>query len=226
MTMILRQSQAAGHVGVSLKVLMSSTMGSRAPQRIGGKRAKSLRSKQFRALIAAALAVALLLGAAIVMLDRLHSTPADDLDHPASPLSDDQSRAQVVQSAQDVVAAAALRTSSAGYSLMSCKNRDDPPYQGAVYLTFSVPPATQADTYFGRIAATLTDRGWTEGLPPNNHAFAKTLTKDAVTVIVYRHDDEPTVGVMRVYGQCRNMSDHRADATAWTDITGEFARPS
>lgn len=219
--MILRQCRARGHFGVSLKVLMSSMMGSRGPQRIAGNRGKSLRPKRIRALIAAALAVPLLLGAAILMLDRLHSTP----EHPASPVSDDQSRAQVVRSAQDVVAAAALRTSSAGYSLMSCKNRDDPPYQGAVYLTFSVPAATQADTYFARITATLTGHGWTEGLPPNNHAFATTLTKDAVTVIVYRHDDEPNVGVLRVYGQCRNMTDHRADATAWTDITGEFARP-
>ncbi|OBH12534.1 hypothetical protein A5695_16305 [Mycobacterium sp. E1747] len=162
----------------------------------------------------------------MVMLDRLHSMPADALDHPASPVSDDQSRAQVVESAQDVVAAAALWTSSAGYSLMSCKNRDDPPYQGAVYLTFAVPAATQAETYFARIATTLATHGWTEGLPPNNHAFAKALTKNAVTVIVYRHDDEPTVGVLRVYGQCRNVTDHHADATAWTDITGEFARPS
>ncbi|WP_197498852.1 MULTISPECIES: hypothetical protein [unclassified Mycobacterium] len=205
---------------------MSSIMGRRGPQRVGGKRGKSLRSKQIRALIAVALALSLLLGAAILMIDRLHSTPADALDHPASPVSDDQSRTQVVQSARNVVAAAALRTASAGYSLMSCKNRDDPPYQGAVYLTFSVPAAPRADMYFARIAATLTDHGWTEGLPPNNHAFATTFTKDAVTVIVYRHDDEPNVGVLRVYGECRNMTDHRADATAWTDITGEFARPS
>ncbi|WP_197507903.1 hypothetical protein [Mycobacterium sp. 852014-52450_SCH5900713] len=202
---------------------MSSTMDNRGPRRVGGKRGKSLRSRQIRALIAVALAIPLLLGAALIMVDRLHSKPADALEHPASPVSDDQSKAQVVQSAQHIVTATGLQASSAGYSLMSCKNRDDPPYQGSIYLTFSLPATAPADTYFGRFAATLAGDGWAEGLPPNNHAFAKTLTKDGVTVIVYRHDDEPHLGVLRVYGQCRNMNDHHRDATAWTDVTDQFA---
>ncbi len=205
---------------------MSSTTDSRGPHRVGGKRGKSLRSKRIRALIAVALAIPLLLGAAFIVVDRLRSSPADALDHPASPLSDGESRAQVVQSAQNIVATAALQTSSAGYSLMSCKDRDDPPYQGAIYLTFSVQAAAPADAYFARIAATLGDQGWAAGLAPNNHAFAKTFTRDAVTVIIYRHDDEPRLGVLRVYGQCRNMNDHRRDATTWTDISGEFPRAS
>ena len=205
---------------------MSSKMDSRGPHRVGGKRGKSLRSKRIRALIAVALAIPLLLGAAFIVVDRLHSSPADDLDHPASPLSDGQSRAQVVRSAQNIVATTALQASSAGYSLMSCKDRDDPPYQGAIYLTFSVPAPAPADTYLARIAATLADQGWAQGLPPNNHAFAKTFTKDAVTVIIYRHDDEPRLGVLRVYGQCRNMNDHRRDATTWTDISDEFPKSS
>ncbi|MCV7397091.1 hypothetical protein [Mycobacterium paraseoulense] len=205
---------------------MSSSTGSRGPRRVGGKRGKSLRSKRIRALMALALAIPLLLGAAFLLIDRLHSTPGDALEHPASPVNDEQSRAQAVQSAQSVVSTTGLQTSSAGYSLMSCKDRDDPPYQGSIYLTFSLPAGAPADTYFTRIAATLAEHGWTEGLPPNNHAFAKTLTKDAVTVIVYRHDDEPRLGVLRVYGECRNMNDHRRDAATWTDVTDQFPRAS
>ena len=205
---------------------MPSRMDSRRPRRVGGKRGKSLRTKQIRALIVVALAIPLLLGAAFLMVDRLHSTPADALDRPASPVNDDQSRAQVVQSAQNIVITTGLHTSSAGYSLMSCKDRDDPPYQGSIYLTFSVPATAQDDTYFSQVAATLAKHGWAEGLPPNNHAFAKTLTKDAVTAIIHRHDDEPHLGVLRVYGQCRNMNDHRRDATAWTDITDQFPKTS
>ncbi|WP_083184876.1 hypothetical protein [Mycobacterium malmoense] len=203
---------------------MSSTMDSRGPHRVATHRGKSLRSKQIRVLVAVALAIPLLLGAAFLMVDRLHSSPVDALDHPDSPLSDDQSKAQVVQAARSVAATTSLRTSSAGYALMSCKNRDDPPYQGAIYLTFSLPAAAAADTYFPRIAATLAEHGWAEGLRPNNHAFAATLTKDAVTVIVYRHDDDPRLGVLRVYGQCRNVGDHHGDATAWSDITDEIGR--
>lgn len=202
---------------------MSSNMAYRGPHRVAGEREKALRSKPFRAIVAVALAVPLLLGAAFLAVDRLHSTPADALEHPAEPVSDDQSRSQVIQPTKHIVTVTGLHTTSAGYSFMSCKNRDEPPYQGAIYLTFAVPAAMQSDSYLAGVVATLVGRGWTEGVSPNNHAFATTLTKDAVTVIVYRHDDDPRLGVLRVYGECRNMHNHRRDAAAWSDITDQFS---
>ena len=183
-----------------------------------------LRSKQVRALTAATLAVSLLLGGAFLSVDRLHSTPLDALNHPANPVTDDQSEAQVVESAKQVVALAGLQTASAGYSLMSCKDRESPPYQGAFYLTFALPAAARADAYFPAIAATLVTHGWTEGIPPNDQPFAEILSKDGVTVIVYRQSDDPSLGVARVYGQCRNVNDHRKDTTTWIDVTDQFAR--
>ncbi|WP_193376393.1 hypothetical protein [Mycobacterium sp. UM_CSW] len=184
-----------------------------------------LRTTQVRALIAAALTASLLMSGTILLVDKLHTTPSDVLDHPANPVSDDQSQAQAVESARQIVTLTGLRTTSAGYTLMSCKNRDDPPYQGAIYLTFALPADTQAETYFPGLAATLVGHGWTEGLPPNDHVFARSLTKDAVTAIVYRQTEAPDVGVLRVYGQCRNMNNHRTDVTAWTDVTDRFKAP-
>jgi hypothetical protein len=201
---------------------MSKAADNRRPRTVGGTRGEWLRSKQARALIAAALALSVLLGGALLLVERLHPTPSDVLDHPANRVTDDQSQAQVVESAKQVVTLTGLRTASAGYTLMSCKDRDDPPYQGAIYLTFALPDAATADTYFPAIAAALVNRGWTEGLPPNDHAFAKILTKDAVTVIVYRQNEDPGLGVARIYGECRNMNDHRKDATTWSDITDQL----
>jgi hypothetical protein len=203
---------------------MSWTAGNRRPSEIGDKRGQWLRSRRVRALIAAALAVSLLLGGAFVLVDRLHSTPSDALDHPTNPVTDDQSAAQVVEPAKQIVALTGLQTTSAGYSLMSCKDRDDPPYQGAIYLTFALPVTARADTYFPTITATLVDHGWTEGRPANDQAFGKTLSKDSVTAVIYRQSDDPSLGVLRVYGQCRNMNDHRNDATTWIDVTNQFTR--
>lgn len=179
-----------------------------------------LRCGQIRALTGAVLTASLVLGGAFLAVSRLHPTPSDAL---GDPLDDNQSRAQVVASAQQVVALAQLHTSSAGYTLMSCKNQQEPPYQGAIYLTFALPATARGDQYFAGLAATLGGRGWREGLPPNNHPFARTLTRDGVTMVVYRHDDDPASGVARIYGQCRNTNDHRGDANSWVDITGEFA---
>ncbi len=191
----------------------------------GGGFGESLRSTPFRVLIGAALAVPLVLGGVFLSVNRLHSTPSDVLDHPANPVTDEQSKAQVVEPARQIVSVTGLQTASAGYLLMSCKNRDDPPYQGAVYLTFGLPAGERADTYFDALASALRTHGWAEGPPPNNHALAKAFSQDAVTVTIYRDNDDPGVGVVRVYGQCRNMSDHRHDATGWVDVTGEVATP-
>jgi hypothetical protein len=184
-----------------------------------------VRSAQVRALIAVALTASLLLSAAILLVDRLHTTTADVLDHPANPATDDQSQAQVVESAKQIVTLTGLHTSSAGYTLMSCKNRDDPPYQGAIYLTFALPAGARPEAYFPDLAATLTAHGWTEGLPPNDHPFARSLTKDPVTTIVYGANEDARMGVLRVYGQCRNTNNHRSDATAWTDVTDRVKAP-
>jgi hypothetical protein len=192
----------------------------------GGQRAEWLRAPRVRALIAAALAVSLLLGGAFLVVSTLRPSPYETLDHPANPVSDDATAAQVVESAKQIVSLAALQTKSAGYLLMSCKNQNDPPYQGAIYLTFTLPAGTRADTYFEAIAATLVTRGWTEGLPPNEHMFGKTVSKDAVTAIIYPHGDAPGVGVLRAYGQCRDVNDHRKDASGWIDITNQFPRTS
>jgi hypothetical protein len=181
-----------------------------------------MRSPGVRALIFAALAMSLLLGGAFLLVGKLHSSPSDSLDHPVNPVSDDQSEAQVVEPAKHIVTRAGLQTTSAGYLLMSCKDRKDPPYQGAIYLNFAVPAAVGADKYFPSIAETLVTDGWVEGLPQDNHVFGRALSKDAVTAIVYRDSDDPNVGVLRMYGQCRNMNDHRNDTTGWIDITGEF----
>ncbi len=190
--------------------------------RHGGKSGDWLRKRGVRAMIAAALTVSLLLGGAVLLVDRLNPWPADSLDHPVDPVTDVASEAQVVESAKQIVAVAGLQTTTAGYLLMSCKDRDAPPYQGAIYLTFALPAGARTDAYFGEIAAALGPHGWTEGRPPVEHVFGKTLSKDAVTAIIYRHGDDTSLGVMRLYGQCRNMNDHRNDSTAWMDITSQL----
>jgi hypothetical protein len=190
--------------------------------RPGGRQGEWLRARWARPAIAAALAVPLTLGGAFLAVDRLHTTASDVLDHPGNPASDEQTEAQVVSSARQIVAAAGLQPTTAGYLLMSCKNRDDPPYQGAIYLTFVLPAGAAPDTYFPTVAGTLVDRGWKQGLPPNDHTFGKTLTKDAVTAVIYPHDDDTTLGVLRLYGECRNTNDHRNDTTAWVDVTGQL----
>jgi hypothetical protein len=194
------------------------------PETSSCKRREWLRSPWARAVTAAALMVSLVLGGAFLSIGRLHSSPADFLEHPANPATDAQSETQVIEPAKQIVAVARLQKPTAGYLLMSCKNHDDPPYQGAIYMNFSLPAAARDDTYFRNIAATMVAHGWSEGLPPNQHLYGRTLYKDGVTAIIYRNSDDANLGIMRLYGQCRNTNDHRYDTTGWVDITDRFNR--
>ena len=191
------------------------------PGSTAGPKANRLRSTAGRSLIGAALGVSLLLGGAFLAVDQLHSTAADALNRPGESATDDQSRAQAVGAAKRIVDTAQLRATTAGYLLMSCRDQESPPYQGAVHLTFALP--SEARTYLPTVWAALTSAGWIQGLPPGGHPFAKTFTKDAATAIIYRHDDDPNLGVLRVYGECSNRNDHRTDTTAWVDITDQVS---
>jgi hypothetical protein len=184
-----------------------------------GGSSSRLRSPATRTLTAAALTTALILGGAFLAVGRLHSSAADAVEHRGPTATDAQTQTEVVEQARGIVAIAGLQRPAAGYLLMSCKDRDDPPYQGAVYMNFTVPADARADEYFRTIAAVMVVHGWSKGLPPNQHLFGRNLSKDGVNAIVYQDSDSSNHGVARIYGQCRNMNNHRGDSTAWIDIT-------
>jgi hypothetical protein len=185
-------------------------------------RADWLRSPASRTLIAVALTSALILGAAFLAVGRLHSSAADSVEHPSLTATDEQTKTEVVEQARLIVAIAALQNPTAGYLFTSCKDRENPPYQGAVYMNFALPADAYGDGYFRSIAAAMVARGWREGLPPNQNVFGTTLSKGGVTAMLYPDSESPKHGVARIYGQCRDMNNHRGDSTAWIDITDQL----
>lgn len=177
------------------------------------------RSPAARTLLATTLLTALIVGAAFLTIDWLHSTAADAVEHPGPAATDAQTEAEVVEQAKDIVAIAGLTQPTADYSLVSCRNRDDPPYQGAVYLNFVLPTDVGADAYFRTAAAALVAHGWKEGPSPNQHLFGRNLSKDGVSALLYPDRDSASRGVLHLHGQCRNKTDHRGDSNAWVDVT-------
>jgi hypothetical protein len=182
--------------------------------------ASQIRSPGARTVVAAVLATAVLVGAALLVINRLHSLTGNVVEHPGPAATDAQTQSEVVEQAKDIVAIAALQQPTAGYLLMSCKDHDNPPYQGAVYLDFELPPDVSADQYFRSIAEAMVAHGWHQGLPPNQHMFGRNLSKDGVNAILYPDRESTTHGVGRIYGQCHDMNSHRG--AAWVDVTGRL----
>jgi hypothetical protein len=180
-----------------------------------------LRSPAARALIAVASVTALIIAGVYLAIDRMHAPANDAVEHPGPAATDAQTETEVVEHARAIVAITGLRHPTASYLLMSCKNRDDPPYQGAVYMNFELPPGIDVDQYFRGVSAAMVASGWREGPAPNQHLFGRNLSKDGVNALVYSDRDTPG-GVARIYGQCHDMTDHRGAKSDWTDVTGRL----
>jgi hypothetical protein len=168
-----------------------------------------------RTLLLAALTVSLVLGTAFVVIN---SAPTSEV---AAPLTDEQARDQVVVSAREIVTVAQLREATGGYIFLSCTNEHDPPYQAAVYLNFRLS-GTNKVKQIREIAAAMVEHGWKEAPSMGEHFGAK-LTRGGVTATFHRNLREADVGTMQIYGECRNMTDHRNDNPAWTDIGDQLS---
>jgi hypothetical protein len=173
-----------------------------------------LTSTQSRSLLWTALVLSLVLGVALVVVDRHEADPVGQF---GAPLTDEQAIEQVVGSARRIVAAAHLQDAAGGYSFVSCATQNGPPYQVALYMNFTLP---QSDwiRYLDEVASAMVVDGWADA-PAKAEHFGRKLTKGGVTAVLQRNVDDPTSATMRLYGECRNTGDHRHDNPAWTEDT-------
>ena len=164
----------------------------------------------------AALALCLVMGISFIAISTSHKPETGPLGG-AAPLSDEEASTQVVDSARQIIDVARLRGVSGSYAFLSCTSLHDPPYQAAVYLNFQLPE-TNSIKRIREVAAALLAHGWQQAPAMGEHFGAK-LTKAGVTVTFHANPDDPRFATMRIYGECRNTSDHRNDNPAFTDIT-------
>ena len=133
------------------------------------------------------------------------------------PMTDAQAEDQVLASARQIVSAAQLKDVTGGYAFVSCQNATDPPYQATVYLNFRLLQDNSVK-YLRDVGASLVANGWVRAASTDEH-FGEKLTRDGVTAIVHRSDDNTDFATMRLYGECRNTADHRHDNPAWKEVT-------
>lgn len=182
----------------------------------------ALRSRPVLLLVAGALLLSLVLGSAFIALHRAKDIHGAAVERPAHPLSDEQSKEQVITIARQFVAAGRLTGATGSYILMPCEEDDDPIYQGALYVNFDLPSIRDTPAFFREIARNLAAGGWREGVPPGHHPGGKTLAREGAAAVYYRHPDVPGRGVLQIYGQCRNVTDHRTDTAGFLDISREL----
>jgi hypothetical protein len=176
-----------------------------------------LRSPRFVVPVLAALVTVLAVAAGLLWL----SGRSDDEVHiQGEPMTDAQAADQVLGSAKQIVSTADLREVTGGYAFVSCKNANEPPYQVTAYMNFRLPQNNSVK-YLRDVADALAAHGWTAAPAMGEH-FGQKLTRDGVTAVFYRSGNDTDFATMRLYGECRNVADHRNDNPVWTEVTGQL----
>jgi len=134
-------------------------------------------------------------------------------------MTDGQTKAQVIEPAKQIVAAADLQGVTGAFSFASCNDQGDPPYQGTVTISFLLHG--DPDAYFQQVRAALSSHGWSEGAPPGQHYHGTTLNKNGVTANIGYLPSDHTYGQIILYGECRNTANHKGEGR-WIDITDQL----
>jgi hypothetical protein len=144
---------------------------------------------------------------------------------PAAGMSDEQTRAQVVDPARRLVSAAGWQRQdlSAAFHFASCNDQGDPPFQGVVELGFVFPRGADQQAEVERIAGLMVADGWSDGPPPGKMPYGRALHHGDMMAIVSPNPNHPGEGDVKIYGECGNQTNHRAnDTLGLTDIADEL----
>ncbi|MCA2244762.1 hypothetical protein JF781_20595 [Mycobacterium sp. WUMAC-067] len=174
-----------------------------------------------QSLSASAMVFALLLGGCAQALHKPHAdgapNPYEDSGHP---MSDDQTKAQVIEPAKQIVAAANLDGVSGAFSFASCNDQGDTPYQGTVTLSFLIHG--DPDAYLQRVRAAMIAHGWNDGAPLAQHYHGASLNKDGVAASISYMPSDHSYGQIILDGQCRNIGNHKGEGK-WVNINDQLA---
>ena len=129
-----------------------------------------------------------------------------NLDGPE--MSDEQTRAQVVEPAARLVQRTGLQLIAGNFRLASCSDQGGTPFRGRVGIGFTFPAGVDKDAYLDEIVAAMVADGWRDGAPAGKRPHGRAMHLGEVMAIVAANPDHPDRGYIQIFGECRNLGDH------------------
>lgn len=128
-----------------------------------------------------------------------------DVDAVSDPLTPDQSRAQVVDAATEILTTLHLPVLRTAFWRASCNDAGLPPFRGHVRITYP-----RADTY-ARSDAEIADmiellaaQGWADD--PDFRSHSRAVAKDNVTAVFQNQNASVVDRAIEVLGECRDIT--------------------
>jgi hypothetical protein len=136
---------------------------------------------------------------------------------PAGPLTPDQSRAQVLDAAHDIVRALQLDVTRMVFWRASCNDQHEAPFRGVVSIWYPPAPTLEAsDSEVAELTRRLQADGWTADTDFTSYGVA--LAKhDVVAVLAPQAVGDKNRGI-DLYGECRDVVTTEASIGSTEDI--------
>jgi hypothetical protein len=125
------------------------------------------------------------------------------------PMTPEQSKAQVVDAAREIVGLLGLKVSSANFHRESCNDQGQPPFRGIVELDYDhAPTLEESQAEIQRMLAVLKRHGWSD--QSDFHSHSPHVTKQGVTAIFDPYSPvQNWGGSVEIDGECRDMTTKR-----------------
>ena len=122
------------------------------------------------------------------------------------PMTPDESRAQVVNAAREIVATLGLKTVTGHFSRESCNDQAVAPFRGVVGLDYDHAPTLEASqAQIEQMVASLKQHGW--GASGDFHSHSPAVSKQGVTALFDVFSPVQNAGgSITIYGECRDMT--------------------
>lgn len=128
----------------------------------------------------------------------------------SNPMTPEQSKAQVVDAAKDIVGALGLQVVDAVFWHSSCNDQGEAPFRGQIRIDY--PPAPSFDESGREIehmAQRLKESGW--NTDPEFKSHGAVLKKNNVVAVLGPQNASVPTRDIQVYGECRDMTTAKGD---------------
>lgn len=128
----------------------------------------------------------------------------------SNPMTPEQSKAQVVDAAKDIVGTLGLQVVDAVFWHSSCNDQGEAPFRGQIRIGY--PPAPSFDESANEIeqmAQRLKESGWSTDSDFQSHGAV--LKKNNVVAVLGSQNASVPTRDIQVYGECRDMTTAKGD---------------
>ena len=132
-----------------------------------------------------------------------------DADKVSSPLTPEQSKAQVVDAATEIVRNLKLQVVEAYFWHASCNDQGEPPFRGEMRIAYpqAATPA-ESDAQIAQMTQQLRGAGWSAD--SDFRAHGTVLTKDNVVAVFGPQNVSDPNREIELFGECRDLTTTKA----------------